>query len=1429
MAIKPLKGINFPGLEDTYVVDAYSRAETDSKLANKLDRVIYGDNTFWTTTKSNYLRERLNSLQAVVNGEASLLSDALLFPARINAGFDVIAEADELINDSGADLLISASAQYQAADGGVRIQFSVDGNTVVQLRQGINEFGMEFSAPASFIWPIGSKLTAKAVAVTDVPVTLAMTAYNVSTSTILAAEQFGYNTDTGELVYSGEYPCVWAGAEKIATSITIEELESRLRDEFEDRLKNKQDSLISGTNIKTVNGESLLGEGNLPVGTIVGDADFWTQMSQIGYYQPMIQHLSMVAAGHVNASFDTTTARIWTMDNIPSTLIISESDNFVNVSTRDILIMASVAEANVPCTVSFYIDGMLVATATKADSVVAGAQSLVSFIWPNGGQLTVEAVSTVTNGPGAGILLAIQGYDASKGVLRSGQLGYNTTTGELKLCESIASTWEHATLAALSVAEGRLLSERISAITDNMEDLGGGDMMKATYDPDGDGKVLWAVLADNAQYADMASQAGNASYLGAIPASDYALKEHEHTIYATKIGDSAFWRGETVEIPSLEGLCLNGNPVHEIAFENDALKFKPTPSITSWLFMTEQDYFINDSGEDIRLTASYSIVPDGWNSQSFSYVNFYLDGVSAAQCADNNSELARVSFIWPQGSTLTAEILYDDAATFCANEYYPELRLEGHKCVMLAPGQVGYNTSTKEYVIAGEHACIWDQATRLNASNEIETPGDMLQSVYDKDNDGLVDLSKVAQYDANNNPLVQHVLDVTGENNKVTVTKAHGGTTSFDINNVVTINLPTLAQGATEFTSEQANLVKAAIEKLEQITLPVVMLTNGNETYPANCRKARNIYTFTAFKDLDVGNCTNLQYLYLRYNMTTNTITNSVSNGVIGDSGDWIDSLDGNDSQLIEDLCEALSGPCAANIAINASVGKTLKILKDYIEAKILLIDFPVLDQFAEEYSAVENAKIKAAIQKIEDSVGISVYLRTGDSAIYPAVYNKVGGRFYIKAFVPAESNEALALCTICYDLAADIIDADNTKYFYLGDFGDWMGNIGSDTDSDDIIDSVTAEDCQEIIDGLYACGNTIPNEQAIATIVDRLKLYIDGQDNTIKLDTNTLLGHLSDDKVSKSDIVNDLTSGGTSRPLSAAQGKLLNSSIKAISEVLDNVSELKNGEPVLTGPYNCHFEAHLPPVGDPETTHMENLYMDDLYDEMYDITKSGDVDSRDIIAAKCWTKYGIYYDNSVIYDFLNSKEKSSVTLEVDPTDSRKLISIKGTNMWGNQIEYNLLGLDAFGHVKSPFDSQPKLIWSGVCRDSTIEITCNDDFGSYAEYEKFYATKSLIIIGQIADNYETTVTTIPLNTFIESGGGYQVFSVKSASANNYYVIFVVTPKISAAGEAGDSLTDLGITGFDITVPDFAINDNEELGGLLGSSNNTGWIREVYIA
>lgn len=52
---------------------------------------------------------------------------------------------------------------------------------------------------------------------------------------------------------------------KFATTAQLQELDNTLSDEIDGLKDSKQNTLVSGTNIKTINGESILGEGNLTI------------------------------------------------------------------------------------------------------------------------------------------------------------------------------------------------------------------------------------------------------------------------------------------------------------------------------------------------------------------------------------------------------------------------------------------------------------------------------------------------------------------------------------------------------------------------------------------------------------------------------------------------------------------------------------------------------------------------------------------------------------------------------------------------------------------------------------------------------------------------------------------------------------------------------------------------------------------------------------------------------------------------------------------------------------------------------------------------------------------------------------------------------------------------------------------------------------
>ena len=100
--------------------------------------------------------------------------------------------------------------------------------------------------------------------------------------------------------------------------------------------------------------------------------------------------------------------------------------------------------------------------------------------------------------------------------------GIATGATNVTVENSLTST---STANALAAAQGKVLDEQIKALSDSMGELGYGDMLKATYDADNDGKVdqaLHAEEADHATNADSATKAGDADKLGGQLPTYYA-------------------------------------------------------------------------------------------------------------------------------------------------------------------------------------------------------------------------------------------------------------------------------------------------------------------------------------------------------------------------------------------------------------------------------------------------------------------------------------------------------------------------------------------------------------------------------------------------------------------------------------------------------------------------------------------------------------------------------------------------------------------------------------------------------------------------------------------------------------------------------------------------------------------------------------------
>ncbi len=91
---------------------------------------------------------------------------------------------------------------------------------------------------------------------------------------------------------------------------------------------------------------------------------------------------------------------------------------------------------------------------------------------------------------------------------------YDDLNGRPLIIDSLDST---STTDALSAAQGKALKKAIDSISGDIGDLGGGDMMKATYDTDNDGII------------------DNSSRLEGHAASYFATAEHTHDQYLTEL------------------------------------------------------------------------------------------------------------------------------------------------------------------------------------------------------------------------------------------------------------------------------------------------------------------------------------------------------------------------------------------------------------------------------------------------------------------------------------------------------------------------------------------------------------------------------------------------------------------------------------------------------------------------------------------------------------------------------------------------------------------------------------------------------------------------------------------------------------------------------------------------------------------------------
>ena len=148
------------------------------------------------------------------------------------------------------------------------------------------------------------------------------------------------------------------------------------------------------------------------------------------------------------------------------------------------------------------LDGIGDATAGEKATVVAYVESIIEAL--NIGQY---ATTEFVNGELAKKVDKVEGSRLMTNAEGTKLAGIEEGANKTVVYNGLDST---STTDALSAAQGKALDDKIKAINTNMEDLGAGDMLKSTYDINGDGVV------------------DNAEKLGGVAAADYALKSDLH-------------------------------------------------------------------------------------------------------------------------------------------------------------------------------------------------------------------------------------------------------------------------------------------------------------------------------------------------------------------------------------------------------------------------------------------------------------------------------------------------------------------------------------------------------------------------------------------------------------------------------------------------------------------------------------------------------------------------------------------------------------------------------------------------------------------------------------------------------------------------------------------------------------------------------------
>lgn len=105
--------------------------------------------------------------------------------------------------------------------------------------------------------------------------------------------------------------------------------------------------------------------------------------------------------------------------------------------------------------------------------------------------------------------------------------------------------------------------------------------------------------------------------------------------------------------------------------------------------------------------------------------------------------------------------------------------------------------------------------------------------------------------------------------------------------NIVTLKVPTLESGATDYTDADKTSVQTAIDKIAETDKPVVILEYNGSYMPANYFYRNGLHYFTGLRtDVSVDESGETYLIYIEYNTSDSTLVIR-TDASLGDYGDW--------------------------------------------------------------------------------------------------------------------------------------------------------------------------------------------------------------------------------------------------------------------------------------------------------------------------------------------------------------------------------------------------------------------------------------------------------------------------------------------------------------------------------------------------------------